>query len=167
MNHTLDSRLSLQRRLILAVAVCFSVLLAVACGKQRTPCRYLIPDGYVGWVLIEFDVEGARPLREEDGHLVFEIPPSGRLAIPGEVEYGWARDEYLYADDKGRVVRELPITAPGGGGLIWGGGIGSHLEEGGPEIEVQSFFVGPETDYQRAPAVVDLFEALVSERPLQ
>lgn len=131
------------------------LFVAIACEKERQPCRYLIPDGYVGWVLIEFNVEGARPLREEDGYLVFKIPSSGRLAIPGESEYGWARDEYYYVHEQGSL-EELPITAPGGGGLIWGEGIGSHFEQGFPEFSAEHFFVGPETEFERAPKITEV-----------
>jgi hypothetical protein len=164
MNWTRAPHLSRRCKLIAVVSMPLLVLLATACEKRRTPCRYLIPEGYVGWVLIELDVEGARPPRQEDGHLIFEIPPSGRLAIPGEVEYGWARDEYFYVDKQG-ALEELPQTGWGGGGLIWGGGIGSVLEEGRPELKYENFFVGSEEEFRRAPSFDEILQSLASEPP--
>lgn len=49
-------------------------------GQTRTlPYRFLIPEGYVGWIRVDFDVSGAPRLPIEDGFYIFEFPESGRL----------------------------------------------------------------------------------------
>jgi hypothetical protein len=80
------------------------------------------------------------------------------------VEYGWARDEYFYVDKQG-ALEELPQTGWGGGGLIWGGGIGSVLEEGRPELKYENFFVGSEEEFRRAPSFDEILQSLASEPP--
>jgi hypothetical protein len=81
--------------------LCFILLL---CGalflvngqEKRRPSRFLIPDGYVGWVRIDFKIKGAPALPLEDGYFLFKIPPEGRLQTSSDIEYGAALDEYYY-----------------------------------------------------------------------
>lgn len=157
MNRISRARLTPWHRAVLGLSVAALLFFSTAC-VDRKPCRYLIPHRYVGWVLIELDVDGGTPPREEDGYRVFEIPPSGQLAIPGEPEYGWARDEYYYVDEQG-TLEELPVTAPGDGGLIWGGATGSYEEEGALMLIYEYFFVGPEEEFKRAPTIDDLIRS--------
>jgi hypothetical protein len=51
------------------VAICCLVSFSGSCqGQQRRPSLYLIPDGYVGWVRIDFSVEPSPGLSLEDGY---------------------------------------------------------------------------------------------------
>ena len=51
------------------------VVISAGCQeKERRPSRYLIPDGYVGWVRINFNVKDALPVSFEDGHYLFKFP---------------------------------------------------------------------------------------------
>lgn len=54
--------------------------MATAVGVDAAPPeRHVVPEDFRGWVVVHFAVEGAPPLREEDGALIIEYPASGRL----------------------------------------------------------------------------------------
>jgi hypothetical protein len=48
--------------------------------KQRHPSRYLIPEGYAGWVRINFRVKDAPLIPIEDGRYLFKFPSSVGLS---------------------------------------------------------------------------------------
>ncbi|HEX5708275.1 MAG TPA: hypothetical protein VFX96_13310 [Pyrinomonadaceae bacterium] len=133
--------------------------LSLACQeeeKQRRPSRYLIPDGFVGWVKIYYKVKDAPPLPFEDGAYLFKIPASGVLKTSSSMEYGWASDEYFYYSDDAR--RPLKETGWGEGGMIWAGHNGSRetaqMGQSTDEIPEENktyysgFFVGTEAEYK-------------------
>ena len=62
--------------------------------STRRPSRFLIPDGYTGWVRVEFEVPGAASLPIESGQYVIKIPPNGILQTSSLEQYGWAKDRY-------------------------------------------------------------------------
>ena len=77
--------------------------------------RFLIPEGYSGWVRVEFEAAGAPPLPSEGGQTVLKIPATGVLRTSSPERYGWARDSYYFYSDGGS--RPLPDSGPGR--LIW------------------------------------------------
>lgn len=91
-------------------------LSVIARNSTRPASRFLIPDGYTGWVRIEFEVQDAKPLAMEDGEYILKIRPDGVLRTSSPERYGWARDHYYYYSAQG--VRPLPDS--GSAGLIWG-----------------------------------------------
>ena len=116
--------------------------------KQRRPCRYLIPEGYVGWVRIDFAVKGAPALPDQDGYSVFKFPPNGKLETSSDIEYGAAADEYYYySDDK---VRPLAVTDWDGGGMIWAHSNGASVNSNNEETaRHEHFFVGTEEEFKK------------------
>lgn len=122
----------------------------------RRPDRFLIPDGYVGWVLIEYQIKGAPPLPLEEGRDLYRISNQGRLQTSSAPEEGMASDEYFYVTSKGRKV--IKDTGWGGGGLIWAGStsdgkIGVGNSQGTRTVQTpptQTFFVGTAQQFQKA-----------------
>ena len=129
----------------LLVALVFVVALC-GCKKVRTACVYEIPEGFTGWVLIEFGRTNCPPLVKRDGKLIFEIGRDGRLCTSSALEYGWAKDAYFYV---GKSRTMIPSTVSGGGGFIWGGSTGS-TQTGSVERTYESFFVGTEDQFTHA-----------------
>lgn len=121
-----------------------------SCGAGRTSCVYEIPNGYTGWVLIEFERADAPPLPRRDGKLIFHIGRDGRLATSSKCEYGWSQDEYIILDGT-RVV--LKRSGWGKSGQIWGGANGSVQEAGKKPRIYQTFFVGSDVAFKSAAAV--------------
>jgi hypothetical protein len=121
---------------------------SASCQQQRRPCRYLIPEGYVGWVKIYFEIPNAPLLPIEDGHYLFKIPPTGVLKISSKFEGGVASDDYYYVSGDKRT--KLESTGWDGGGMIWAGnnGVGGDDVDGGAAV-YEGFFVGTEEQLKK------------------
>jgi hypothetical protein len=99
--------------------------------------RFLIPEGYTGWIRIEFEVQGAPPLPMEGGQYVLKIPSDGVLRTSSTEQYGWAKDQYYYYSAQG--VRTLQDSGPAE--LIWGKINGEASGTSGKR-KYEEFFVG-------------------------
>jgi len=106
-------------------------------NSTRHSSRFLISDGYTGWIRVEFEVQGAAPLPMEDGEYVLKIPADGILRTSSREEYGWAKDHYYYESAGG--VRPLPDS--GAVRLIWGKINGEESGASGKR-KYEEFFVG-------------------------
>ena len=116
--------------------------------QQRQPVRYLIPEGYVGWVRIEFRVKEALALPVEDGYYICKFPPNGHVQTSSDIEYGVAKDEYYYYSNSN--LRPLAITGWDGGGMIWAGSTGKSTDSNNVVTAIyEHFFVGTEEEYKR------------------
>lgn len=139
------------RRTSFTILICIAIaVICFGCTYQSTrrPSRYLIPDGYVGWVKVKFDVSGQPTLPIEEDHYLFVFPPSGVLATSSNIEYGWSKDQYYYYLDGNR--QELLQTTWGKGGLIWGGTTGWSGKNYDERTDVvQEFFVGTEDEFNK------------------
>lgn len=130
---------------------CLLLLLASLCqagceGEHRRPANIYIPDGYVGWLRIEYGVEGA-PALERDFFGPWEYqwyPASGLLQTSSELQDGAASVNYFYysGDDTRPVSHEITK----GGVISWcvRKSDGSMLER-----NFITFFVGPEEEYEK------------------
>src|SRR5580704_8438072 len=78
--------------------------------------QFLIPEGYTGWIRVEFEVQGSPPLPMEGGGYILRIPDDGVLRTSSTEQFGWAKDHYYYYSAQGK--RSLPDS--GEAGLIWG-----------------------------------------------
>jgi hypothetical protein len=116
------------RRLAIAKRVAFGlgaflviagVLLAFLTYQPKRN-RYLIPEGYAGWLCVTFEAPRTPPLPIEDGFAVVRFPADGRVVTSTVAEGGKLRDEfYYYISDRRKpfdVARSL------GGGYSLGGG---------------------------------------------
>ncbi len=112
--------------------------------EKRHPMRYLIPDGYVGWVQVTWGVKGEAEFPVEEGFYLVQFGPDGRVKYSTQFETGWATDEYFYVspDGKRRQIRNTPW---GGGGKIWAG---SHSNEDADGRVRERFFVGSEAELE-------------------
>jgi hypothetical protein len=92
------------------LCVCTAILWLAGCGGRPAE-RYLVPDGYVGYMEIIFDVPDAPRFPREDGFRLVRVPESGRVetaepALDGE---GY-RQEYYYERTDG-TRRKAPTVA--------------------------------------------------------
>jgi hypothetical protein len=135
---------------LIALVLCALPMSQWGChNKKRTPTRYLISEGYKGWVKVHYQVNGTPPLLMAQGHYVVSVPPDGLVTTSSPQETGWAQDEYFYKSEGS--LTPLSITASGGGGMIWG----NVNQWGGEQIDGQGgptsmFFVGTEAEYRAA-----------------
>jgi len=123
------------------------------CGQkqeQRPAVKYLIPDGYVGWVKINFQVPNAPELPVENGQYLVRIPETGVFKTASQIEYGWAKDQYCYY--AAQCKHDLKVTGWGGGGMIWGNFNGQDFNGNHQVVQrYVQFFVGTEDEYKKHP----------------
>lgn len=74
-----------------------------------TPCVYLIPQGFSGWVTLELAVAGAAPLPREAGARLIAVPPDGTLRTASPQEIGIIDHEFWFVDAEGT---RTPIDEP-------------------------------------------------------
>lgn len=92
------------------VAIAFGVFtLALMAGcSARKGYVWILPEGYGGWVLVEFGVPGAPTLSEEDGFQVIRVPSDGVVRTSGAMIPSPTRD-MAFAEARGkRVTVEMP-----------------------------------------------------------
>lgn len=130
---------------IVAMVACANVLAADPMST-RPAVKYVIPDGYVGWLRIDYAVSESRafqfglkrvlPLPVENGAVVAEFPASGHLVTSSRMEDGWAKDEYFYsANGVRKALSQAHDT-----GMVWNKANGSNYT---------FFFIGTSADYQK------------------
>lgn len=142
---------------LLFTLCCFVFLLftVLGCQQPRTPNKYLIPQGYVGWVCAEYNVKGVPPLPRVRGYNVIQVPPSGHLKTSSVPQSGAAVDEFYYVN--GSVEQRLDSwSGPTGSTMIWGMTIkgGKSVKQGGTTSFISSptrfcFFVGSSNQFKK------------------
>jgi len=130
-----------RKRMLVVATSLLAALWWLFLPGERHPARYLIPEGYVGWVQIRYGRANAMPLPLDKGTLVYRISDSGLLETSTPLEYGISKDEFLSYSKQGsvRTLKSLPWEP---GNMIWGM-TNSQTEE--------FFFVGNEGQ-SRSPA---------------
>ncbi len=114
--------------------------------KATPPERHIVPEGFQGWAILHFGVEGAAPLPVENETLIVEYPPSGLLetSTPGPDDAGFFHREHYKRTADGLE----PLTRTG---EIWGeyNMVSSIDDEGNATDRSTGFFVGTLTDFRQ------------------
>jgi hypothetical protein len=113
--------------------------------RSSTPrsLRFLIPDGYSGWVRVEFEIPGAPPLPVDAGQTVVKIPSTGSLQTSSPEQYGWANDTYAFYSNAGH----RSIADSGADRLIWGK-INGEASGSSGKRKYEEFFVGSQLQFK-------------------
>jgi hypothetical protein len=141
-------QLSLLMACLLSLLLSASIL-ASGQGQGRRPYRYLIPEGYVGWVRVDFNVKDAPELPIEDGYYILMIPPSGRLLTSSDDMLGLKGDEYYYVC--GNTKHLLSIDSGNDRSMIWhvfSGPTGTAYATDRP-LKFRYVFVGPKEEHYK------------------
>ncbi|MFP7296879.1 DUF6843 domain-containing protein [Neobacillus niacini] len=104
-------------------------------NQEGVDQTYILPSGFEGCVVINYNVEGAKPLKIKNNEIVYKVPKSGILNTSSPFDFGWVNDKHsgayqlraFYADEKGEILEELPQEK------IKFGATGAIQEEGKPE----------------------------------
>jgi hypothetical protein len=124
--------------LVLAPLIALAIWLGFGARKESLrSSRFLIPEGYTGWIRIEFEVQGAPSLPIDHGEYTITIPADGVLRTSSVEQYGWAPDRYYYYS--GQNMRSLPDS--GESAMIWGKLNGEATSTSGKQ-QYEEFFVG-------------------------
>jgi|SRR2546430_4670810 len=101
--------------LVRRVVALTALALVIAGCNTRTPERWQIPDGYVGWVVAQYKNPSCTPLPRSDGYILLRIPSSGRLCTSDTQPDGEAFDKYEYVKADG-ASQEIDQRT-----MVWGG----------------------------------------------
>jgi hypothetical protein len=133
------------------LVLCFFILfifsgLSVASAQNAATARayrFLIPEGYVGWVRVDFNIAGAPELPIEDGFYVFKFPKSGRLQTSSSDNRISRHDEYYYYSDTTKYKLENSATLPNCAVLqeFSGPGTANYI----PVAHYRYILIGPES----------------------
>jgi len=121
-----------------------------AVGMEAPPPeRHIVPEGFRGWMVVNYGVKGSPPLAIDDGVVVFEYPDSGRLetSTPAPDADGLLHKEY-FERRGGELVPHSRL------GQVWGEYSLGAIEDDGSSSRSFGFFVG------------SLSEFRVSKRPM-
>lgn len=129
--------------------------ISMGASTVRHPISYSIPEGYIGWVAIEYNVSGTPKLPLRNGSFQVKFPSTGILRTQSSIEDGWARDQYVYYSSSGQT-KTLKDTGWDGGGMIWAATVSGDSDgRGGMNHIEEKFFVGTEDQYKQSPGVTD------------
>jgi hypothetical protein len=110
-----------------------------------TPERHVVPEDFQGWVVVHYGVEGAPPLRENEGALIIEYPASGRLdtSTPAPDDRGLIHRGYYRRTTDGLV----PLSRAGD---VWGEFSHITFRDDRRTVAHRSagFFVGTMTEFR-------------------
>jgi hypothetical protein len=86
-------------------------LIASGACVQEKGHRFVLPDGYIGNVRVDFLVPGAPPLSEEDGFHLVVVPESGVVSTSSDMRTSPKRDEVFF--QRGDVRVRAPYSVRG------------------------------------------------------
>ena len=134
---------ALPRKLTLLLT-CIFMSSASCDSDHRMPAKIYIPDGYVGWVRIEYGVKGTP---EQESHFFEHIeyqrfPSSGLLQTSTPLKQGAASAAYF--SYSGASIKPLSEHMIQGGTISW-----CVRKPDGSRLDVQfvTFFVGSKEEY--------------------
>jgi hypothetical protein len=99
--------------------------------------KFLIPEGYVGWLRVEYDVECFPAVPVEDGVRIFRFTGANVLETSSPMPEGAAERRYFYYATDGSQ-RDLAADYRSGNGMIWQERPGSRAGK----MSMFIFFVG-------------------------
>lgn len=121
------------------------VQLVPAYNPNLQSSNFLVPEGYVGWLVLVYNQKKAPPVTTKDGAAVFKFPSNGILQTSSPGPEAAARRTFFYYSPDGSEHR-VPMNYSKGGGAIWGqhdGFVHGVKNQFG-------FFVGPKQEYLKA-----------------
>jgi hypothetical protein len=110
--------------------------------KQSDQLRFLVPEGYVGWLRLECNVKSTPASSVTNGVSTYKLPLDGVLRTSSAMPDIGEKKDYFFYSPAGEVT-PVPSDYWSGRGLIWGEYEGSR----GGERSFLGFFVGSEEQY--------------------
>jgi len=138
----------------------------VACEASTAPRGgraayvYQIPEGFRGWVKVEYSSPGCPALEDREGGKLIEVSRAGTACTKYDRSGGWKSSAFRYGAESPRLIPEAPASADNGccqpavlpkgqdpaTVFVWGQ-TGWTCES--PKAEVQVFFVGAVDEYNK------------------
>jgi hypothetical protein len=136
--------------IIAIVTVCIVAVGLVLLDKslENPTHKFLLPNGFTGWVEVTYEQPGSPALKEEGRTLIYEVPPSGKVVTASKNVSGTM--VLIYVEQDGRL-NEFPtdVSMIHGQGTSGGGRVGPHGETETFPSKL-TFFVGTEEQWREA-----------------
>ena len=118
-------------------------------GQDALHHYFLIPEGYVGWVRVDFEVPGAPPLTVENGFYILRFSNTGRVQTSSRDILGW-QDEFLYYSTEKPYLLKLKTAGPLELRMVHGqfSGPGAGHKDPVPN-PYRYYFIGPKDVFDR------------------
>lgn len=108
--------------------------------------KFLIPEGHVGWLRVEYEVQCFPPIPVEDGVTIFRFTDANVLETSSPMPEDAAEQHYFYYAADGSE-RDLAADYRAGNGMIWQETPGSR----GGKMSMFIFFVGTQEQSRTRP----------------
>ena len=108
--------------------------------------KFLIPEGHVGWLRVEYEVQCFPPIPVEDGVRIFRFTDANVLETSSPMPEDAAERQYFYYAADGSE-RDLAADYRAGNGMIWQETPGSR----GGKMSMFIFFVGTQEQSKTRP----------------
>jgi len=109
------------------------------------PERHIVPEGFRGWMSVDYGVEGAPPLRDEDGTVVFDYPETGRIETSTAAPDSDGLLHKGYFERHGAELVPLSRLSQ-----IWGEYSLKAIEDDGSSSRSFGFFIGTMGEFRAA-----------------
>lgn len=96
----------MRRGILLFGLLIFAAFVAYSLTDQRHPIDFEVPQGYIGWIRVKYNIAGATPLPIKSGHYIARIPANGLLKTSTVEEEGGAADRFYYVN---QAKQRMPI----------------------------------------------------------
>ena len=135
----------------LLILLSYSLCLLGSCfaggDKKRPPNLFLVPDGYVGWLEVQYGVKDAPALTVKGGYRLYKFPRTGFIKTSSPQLYGLAKDKICYLTPKGQ--KELFRGSEKTKAMVWGDRYTGGDEKSGPYTSAQYVFIGSWKQFQK------------------
>jgi len=131
-----------------------TVLLALAMllgCSTRMPDRVEIPEGFVGWIVVQYAKPECVPLPKANGYYVLRVSARGRICTSDSPTSGEAFDKFDFVRADGTTV-EIDQRS-----LVWGGAVSSTGR--------RFVFIGTEEQWRNSPDTVSSLDDRCSKDP--
>jgi hypothetical protein len=135
-------------KVVSGVLILIGIVMSSGCNRGSKREVWLIPEGYVGWLRLDYSVPGAPALPGEGGRLIVRLPRSGHLQTSSANKPTIDRNEYVSDGRSGRkrlalstnIIPEYSVQ----NAYSFGKG---RLNSGWPSPEAECVFVGTRADF--------------------
>ena len=103
---------------IAAAIFVVAIGMAIFTGKLARPISWRFPQGYRGWVVMEFQDPHCSPMAIEDFYLIVSVSGSGRGCTSSPIPEGWRYTRYEYIDEQGSHTK-LAANGWNTNSMIW------------------------------------------------
>ena len=144
--------------LIAALLFSFFVASSSSSAQTQQPWLYsfLIPEGYVGWIRVDFEVPDTPPLPAEGDFYVLKFSDTGRLQTSSrDITEGWLdRAQFLYYSTERPYLLKLKVGGPDETRMVHGQFAGPGPGQKYPVPNpYQYYFIGPTDVFDRVDAM--------------